>query len=112
MAATNEAEKKERTEGEDDQEKRGDTSATMGRKHSSFTALPSARIRLRPLAYDDRKGTGFSNPDLDLLFEALGTMFEHDRSAARGEMTTCKLIVFRRTLARLGTRGHRTYLRA
>ena len=30
--------------------------------------------------------TGFNTEDLDLLFEALGAMFEHDRSAARGEM--------------------------
>jgi CRISPR-associated protein Csd2 len=30
--------------------------------------------------------TGFTNADLDLLFEALLQMFEHDRSAARGEM--------------------------
>jgi CRISPR-associated protein Csd2 len=29
------------------------------------------------------------------LFEALGTMFEHDRAAARGEMTTRRLIVFK-----------------
>ena len=30
--------------------------------------------------------TGFTQDDLDLLFEALLNMFEHDRSAARGEM--------------------------
>ena len=39
--------------------------------------------------------TGFSDADLDLLFEALGSMFEHDRSAARGEMATRKLVVFK-----------------
>ena len=39
--------------------------------------------------------TGFSQDDLDLLFEAIGSMFEHDRSAARGEMATRKLIIFR-----------------
>ena len=33
--------------------------------------------------------------DLDLLFEALCGMFEHDRSAARGEMATRRLVVFR-----------------
>lgn len=38
--------------------------------------------------------TGFSKEDLDLLFEALQHMFEHDRSAARGLMTTRHLIVF------------------
>ena len=41
------------------------------------------------------KGTGFSEADLDLLFEALGNMFEHDRSAARGEMAKRRLVVFR-----------------
>jgi CRISPR/Cas system type I-B associated protein Csh2 (Cas7 group RAMP superfamily) len=42
-----------------------------------------------------RKGTGFSDGDLELLFEALSNMFEHDRSAARGEMATRKLVIFR-----------------
>jgi len=31
-------------------------------------------------------GTGFTQDDFDLLFEALLHMFEHDRSAARREM--------------------------
>lgn len=39
--------------------------------------------------------TGFSQEDLDLLFEALMNMFEHDRSAARGLMTSRKLFVFK-----------------
>ena len=39
--------------------------------------------------------TGFSTDDLGLLFEALKNMLEHDRSAARGEMSTRGLYVFR-----------------
>jgi CRISPR-associated protein Csd2 len=39
--------------------------------------------------------TGFSDADLELLFQALEHMFEFDRSAARGEMSTCKLFVFK-----------------
>lgn len=39
--------------------------------------------------------TGFSEDDLELLFQALGNMFEHDRSAARGEMTARGLYVFK-----------------
>jgi CRISPR-associated protein Csd2 len=39
--------------------------------------------------------TGFSEADLDLLREALITMFEHDRSAARGQMATRKAIAFK-----------------
>jgi CRISPR-associated protein Csd2 len=38
--------------------------------------------------------TGFSEDDLGLLWEALRNMFEHDRSAARGFMTTRGLYVF------------------
>ena len=39
--------------------------------------------------------TGFSEDDLELFFNALEKMFEHDRSAARGEMTTRGLYVFK-----------------
>ncbi len=41
-----------------------------------------------------RKTTGFSQEDLDLLWEAILNMFEHDRSAARGNMAVRELIVF------------------
>ncbi len=99
MAATNEAEKKERAEGEDDTEKRGDK-RTMGRKHIVPYGLYRAHGYVSaPLAADDRKGTGFTDEDLDLLFTALLEMFEHDRSAARGEMTTRKLLIFRHASA-------------
>src|SRR4051812_33554861 len=98
MAATNEAEKKERAEGEEE-EKRGDK-RTMGRKHIVPYGLYRAHGYVSaPLASHPVKGTGFSDEDLDLLFEALGSMFEHDRSAARGEMATRKLIVFRHASA-------------
>jgi CRISPR-associated protein Csd2 len=40
------------------------------------------------------KQTGFSDEDLDLFFQALIQMFDHDRSAARGEMATRGLYVF------------------
>lgn len=91
MAATNEAEKKQRTEGSEEGNDRVDN-RTMGRKYIVPYALYrghgfiSAKLAER---------TGFSEADLDLLFEALGNMFEHDRSAARGEMATRKLIVFK-----------------
>lgn len=39
--------------------------------------------------------TGFSEDDLELFWQALENMFEHDRSAARGEMTTRGLYVFK-----------------
>lgn len=73
---------------------------TMGRKH----ILPYALYRSHgfisaSLAGDETKGTGFSEADLDLFFEALCNMFDHDRSAARGEMNCCGLIVFKHALA-------------
>jgi CRISPR-associated protein Csd2 len=94
MAATNEKEKKDVTESDD--EKRGDK-RTMGRKH----IIPYGLYRVHgyvsaPLASHDVKGTGFSTTDLEVLFEALDqNMFEHDRSAARGEMAKRKLFIFR-----------------
>ncbi len=42
-----------------------------------------------------RKSTGFSQEDLDLLWEAICNMFENDRSAARGKMAVRELIVFK-----------------
>ena len=99
MAATNEAEKKQRAEGDDSPEKRGDN-RTMGRTHIIPYGLYRAHgFVSAPLAHDKRKGTGFTGADLDLLFQALRDMFEHDRSAARGEMTTRRLIVFRHASA-------------
>jgi CRISPR-associated protein Csd2 len=48
---------------------------------------------------DDTKrkiqGTGFSEDDLDLFWEALENMFEYDHSAARGKMSARKLFVFK-----------------
>ena len=82
MAVTTEAEA-ERQQGD---------ARTMGRK---FT-IPYGLYRCHgfisaPLANQ----TGFSGDDLSLFWEALLSMFEHDRSAARGEMTTRKLVVFK-----------------
>jgi len=69
---------------------------TMGRKHIIPYGLYRAHgFVSAPLASHPAKGTGFSPGDLNLLFEALWNMFEHDRSAARGEMTSRRLIVFR-----------------
>lgn len=73
---------------------------TMGRKHIVPYGLYRAHgFVSAPLASHPVKGTGFSDADLDLLFEALTNMFEHDRSAARGEMATRRLIVFRHASA-------------
>ncbi len=56
---------------------------TMGSKFVVPYGLYAAKIYVSP-AFAER--TGFTNHDLDVLFEALNFMFEHDRSASRGEM--------------------------
>ncbi len=43
--------------------------------------------------------TGFTEDDLAILWDALVNMFEHDHSAARGEMSTCKLVIFKHATA-------------
>ncbi|WP_166145745.1 type I-C CRISPR-associated protein Cas7/Csd2 [Methylosinus sp. RM1] len=76
-------------------ERDADKERTMGNKHIVPYGLYRAHgfISAR-LANDARKGTGFSEEDLSLFWRALGEMFDHDRSAARGEMTARRLIVF------------------
>jgi CRISPR-associated protein Csd2 len=56
---------------------------TIGHKFVVPYALYSAKCYISP-PFAER--TGFSQEDLDILFQALGEMFTHDRSAARGEM--------------------------
>ena len=84
-----------------------DKERTMGRKHIVPYGLYRAHgFVSAPLASHPVKGTGFSDADLELLFQALEAMFEHDRSAARGEMTTRKLIVFRHDCALGNAHAH------
>ena len=49
------------------------------------------RLSLKQLA----EQTGFSESDLELLWQSLMNMFDHDRSAARGEMSCRGLYVFK-----------------
>lgn len=72
-------------------EKSGQVVGTMGRKELVPYGLYLAHGFVSAhLAAD----THFTEADLDLVWEALVNMFEHDRSATRGEMSTRKLIVF------------------
>lgn len=63
----------------------------QGRKHIVPYALYAAKGYVSP-AFAER--TGFTDADLELLFQALLNMFEHDRSAARGEMIVRGLFDF------------------
>ncbi|AMM84766.1 type I-C CRISPR-associated protein Cas7/Csd2 [Martelella sp. AD-3] len=90
MAATNAAELKQKAEGDDSADRTDNR--TMGRKYIVPYGL---YVSHGFISAKFAERTGFSESDLELLFEAIANMFEHDRSAARGEMATRKLIVFR-----------------
>lgn len=64
----------------------------MGRKHTVPYGVYIAHGFVSAFL---AKQTGFSEEDLELLWQSLEHMFEHDRSAARGEMATRGLIVFK-----------------
>ncbi|WGF90740.1 type I-C CRISPR-associated protein Cas7/Csd2 [Marinivivus vitaminiproducens] len=81
MAATTEA----------DAESKGDI-RTMGRKH----IVPYGLYRAHGFVSAKlAERTGFDEADLDILWQSLTFMFDHDRSAARGEMAARRLIVFK-----------------
>ena len=85
---------------------------TMGRKHIVPYGLYRAHgFVSAPLASHAIKGTGFSEDDLELLWQALTQMFDHDRSAARGEMATRKLILFRHESALGNAQAHSLFER-
>lgn len=73
------------------QEQKGDN-RTMGRKSTVPYGLYLCRGFISP-AFANQ--TGFNEEDLDLFWEALINMFEHDRSASRGMMCARKLIIFK-----------------
>ncbi len=73
-------------------EKQEGDNRTMGRKHTVPYGLYRAHGFVSAFL---AKQTGFSEEDLQLLWQALTQMFEHDRSAARGEMATRGLYVFK-----------------
>lgn len=73
-------------------EKDADKERTMGRKY----IVPYALYRAHGfISASLAERTGFSDTDLELLWSALQNMFDHDRSAARGEMNARRLIVFK-----------------
>ena len=73
-------------------EKQQGDNRTMGRKHTVPYGIYIAHGFVSSFL---AKQTGFGDEDLELLWQALENMFEHDRSAARGEMATRGLYVFK-----------------
>ncbi len=65
---------------------------TMGRKQ----IVPYGLYRMEGYISANlaQRITGFSEVDLEIFWEALINMFEHDHSASRGKMATRKLFVF------------------
>lgn len=77
---------------EKESEKQQGDNRTMGRK---FT-IPYGLYRAHGFISAHLAGqTGFSEEDLDLLWQSLENMFDHDRSATRGEMSCRGLYVFK-----------------
>ena len=82
MAVTTEAEA----------EKQQGDNRTMGRKFTiPYAIYQTHGFVSAPLA----EQTGFSDDDLELLWKSLEQMFEHDHSAARGQMSARSLLLFR-----------------
>lgn len=73
-------------------EQEEDTLRTMGRKQ----LIPYGLYAMKGfISAHLAEGTGFSEDDLALLWQALANMYEHDRSASKGVMTCRGLYVFK-----------------
>ena len=77
-------------------EKQSGDNRTMGRKATVPYGLYVGHGFINPALADEGRssGTGFNAEDLELFWQGLVQMFEHDRSAARGLMATRRVIVF------------------
>lgn len=87
-------------------EKDADKERTMGRKY----IVPYGLYRVHGfISAKLAERSGFSEADLELLWRALCNLFEHDRSAARGEMAARKLIVFKHDSAMGDAPAHKLF---
>lgn len=84
----------------------GESSSKMGKKY----IVPYALYRTEGyVSANIAKKTGFTEEDLELLWEAIINMFEHDHAAARGKMSVRKLIVFKHSSALGNTQSHKLF---
>lgn len=72
-----------------------DSLRTMGRKNLIPYGLYAAKGFVSAHLAADDLGTGFSEADLGILWEALMNMYDHDRSASKGMMSARELFVFK-----------------
>lgn len=87
-------------------EKQGGDNRTMGRK---FTVPYGLYFSKGFISAHLAAQTGFNDADLQLFWEALKNMFDHDHSAARGMMSTRKLIVFKHSTALGNAPAHQLF---
>lgn len=84
----------------------GESSSKMGRKH----IVPYALYRTEGyVSANIANRTGFTEEDLELLWEGIINMFEHDHAAARGKMAVRKLIVFKHSSELGNTQSHKLF---
>lgn len=75
-----------------DADKQEGDNRTMGRKYT----VPYGLYRMHGFISAHLAGqTGFDNDDLEIFIKAIKGMFDHDRSAAKGEMATRGLYIFK-----------------
>ncbi len=87
-------------------ERDADKERTMGRKH----IVPYGLYRTHGfISANLAERTGFSDGDLELFWQALINMLDHDRSAARGEMNARGLYVFRHDSALGNASAHKLF---
>lgn len=86
--------------------KDGNLTGTMGRKSIVPYGLYVAHGFV---SAHEATGTGFTDSDLALLWDALKGMFDHDRSASRGLMAPRKLVVFKHQSALGNAPAHKLF---
>ncbi len=86
---------------------------TIGRKFTVPYGLYRAQGVVNPFLAEGPRGTGFSDKDCELLWDALVRMFDVDQSAARpaGSMATRKLVVFKHESALGNAQAHKLFER-
>jgi CRISPR-associated protein Csd2 len=87
-------------------EKQSGDNRTMGRK---FTIPYGLYLTHGFISAHLAEQTGFNEEDLQLFWDALKTMFDHDHSAARGMMSTRKLIVFKHSTTLGNAPAHKLF---
>ena len=104
MAATNAKEKEAALSGSDDNERT--ENRTMGRK----SIVPYGLYRAHGFVSAKlSEKTNFDEQDLEVLFTAIENMFEHDHSAARGEMSVRGFKIFKHSNALGNAPAHKLF---